>query len=111
MTMFSKIKAVLIDLSGTVHIESAEIPGSIEALQRYCFVLFSTLLISFFPLQIETIRSKVQVCYKHNKGIAKCSIFTSQDDRFRHSQRGDFHIVDCGPEFYPQTTAQATVDD
>lgn len=32
--MFKKIKAVLIDLSGTIHIESNEIPGSIEALER-----------------------------------------------------------------------------
>lgn len=32
--MFSKIKAVLIDLSGTLHVEANEIPGSIEALKR-----------------------------------------------------------------------------
>ena len=33
--MFSKVKAVLIDLSGTIHIESNEISGSIEALKKY----------------------------------------------------------------------------
>lgn len=32
--MFSRIKSVLIDLSGTLHIESSEVPGSIEALKR-----------------------------------------------------------------------------
>ena len=31
----NNVKAVLVDLSGTIHIEDTEIPGSIKALQRY----------------------------------------------------------------------------
>jgi len=32
--MFSRIKAVLIDLSGTIHIDDNEIEGSIKAVKR-----------------------------------------------------------------------------
>ena len=32
----NNLRAVLIDLSGTIHIEDTEIPGSIKALERYC---------------------------------------------------------------------------
>ena len=31
----NNVKAVLVDLSGTIHIEDTEIPDSIKALQRY----------------------------------------------------------------------------
>lgn len=37
--MFAKIRAVLIDLSGTIHIDSNEIPGSIAALKRFRFLV------------------------------------------------------------------------
>ena len=30
----NKVAAVLVDLSGTIHIDDAEIPGSIKALER-----------------------------------------------------------------------------
>lgn len=33
--MAKRIAAVLIDLSGTIHIDDAVIPGAIEALKRY----------------------------------------------------------------------------
>lgn len=32
--MEHKIKTILVDLSGTLHIENEEIPGSVEALKR-----------------------------------------------------------------------------
>lgn len=34
-----RIKTVLVDLSGTVHIEDEEIPGSKDALKMYAFFL------------------------------------------------------------------------
>lgn len=34
LTMSMRIGAVLIDLSGTIHVEDAVIPGSIEALKK-----------------------------------------------------------------------------
>jgi len=37
--MTARIAAALIDLSGTLHIEDAMIPGAIEALQRYLYTL------------------------------------------------------------------------
>lgn len=33
--MAAKIRGVLVDLSGTIHVENTVIPGSIEALKRY----------------------------------------------------------------------------
>lgn len=33
--MAAKIRGVLIDLSGTIHVENSVIPGSIQALKRY----------------------------------------------------------------------------
>lgn len=33
--MVAKIRGVLIDLSGTIHVENSVIPGSIQALKRY----------------------------------------------------------------------------
>jgi hypothetical protein len=30
------VKAVLIDLSGTLHVEDTAIPGAVDALKRYC---------------------------------------------------------------------------
>lgn len=33
--MAAKIRGVLVDLSGTIHVENTVIPGSIQALQRY----------------------------------------------------------------------------
>lgn len=36
----NKLKAILIDLSGTLHIENDAIPGSIEALKRYSTRIF-----------------------------------------------------------------------
>lgn len=40
--MAAKIRGVLVDLSGTIHVENTVIPGSIEALKRYagCIRLF-----------------------------------------------------------------------
>lgn len=39
--MSNKIKAILIDLSGTLHIDNNVIPGAIEALKRFDeFLLF-----------------------------------------------------------------------
>lgn len=32
--MTQKVRTVLVDLSGTLHVENEEIPGSIEALAR-----------------------------------------------------------------------------
>ena len=34
------IRGVMVDLSGTLHIDNAVIPGSIEALKRYFVALF-----------------------------------------------------------------------
>lgn len=36
MSLGSKLKAVLVDLSGTIHIDDFVIPGALEALERYC---------------------------------------------------------------------------
>lgn len=33
--MAAKIRGVLVDLSGTIHVENTVIPGSIQALKRY----------------------------------------------------------------------------
>ena len=40
--MAAKIRGVLVDLSGTIHVENTVIPGSIEALKSYagCIRLF-----------------------------------------------------------------------
>lgn len=38
--MANKIKAVLIDLSGTLHIDNTVIPGAIEALKKYVTAYF-----------------------------------------------------------------------
>lgn len=39
--MAAKIRGVLVDLSGTIHVENTVIPGSIEALKRYLGRTFS----------------------------------------------------------------------
>lgn len=36
--MAKSIKSVLIDLSGTLHIDNNVIPGAVEALERYCLL-------------------------------------------------------------------------
>ena len=33
--MFTQTKVVLVDLSGTIHIDDTEIPGAIDAVNRY----------------------------------------------------------------------------
>lgn len=33
--MLANVKAVLVDLSGTIHIDDTEVAGSIQALNRY----------------------------------------------------------------------------
>lgn len=38
--MARRIAAVLIDLSGTIHIDDTVIPGAIEALKRYVYSQF-----------------------------------------------------------------------
>ena len=38
-----KVNAVLVDLSGTLHIEDTEIPGSIQAVKRYGYISIQTL--------------------------------------------------------------------
>ena len=39
-----RIRTVLIDLSGTLHIENEIIPGSLEALNKYIFLEFGIIL-------------------------------------------------------------------
>lgn len=49
--MKNKIKSVLIDLSGTIHIDNTIIPGAVEALKRFFFIhnlQFWLLFFSFF---------------------------------------------------------------
>ena len=50
--MAAKIRGVLVDLSGTIHVENTVIPGSIEALKRYLGRTFS-----FCHLEILILKS------------------------------------------------------
>lgn len=42
--MAKQIKMVLIDLSGTLHIDNSAIPGAVEALNRWFFIEFMTII-------------------------------------------------------------------
>lgn len=53
------LKAVLIDLSGTLHIENELIPGSVEALNKY--FLFFYAYIRYNKLNLRNIQIKLDL--------------------------------------------------
>lgn len=67
--MAAKIRGVLIDLSGTIHIENTVIPGSIQALKRYFISKIydgSFFVFKYVSLQIR-IRISDITCYAQGK--------------------------------------------
>ena len=51
--MTRKIKAVLIDLSGTLHIDNTVIPGAVEALNRYAFIYMRAVTRTYMYIYIS----------------------------------------------------------
>jgi ribonucleotide monophosphatase NagD (HAD superfamily) len=71
----SKLKAVLIDLSGTLHVENELIPGSIEALIKFYTIdilILLLLIFSSFGNKMKTSKLGTipnQICDQHNQRI------------------------------------------
>ena len=69
--MAAKIRGVLIDLSGTIHIENTVIPGSIQALKRY----FISKIYdgSFFVFKCVILQVRIRIsdisCYAQGKAM------------------------------------------
>lgn len=67
--MAAKIRGVLIDLSGTIHIENTVIPGSIQALKRY-FISYiyegSFFVFKYVSLQIRIRISDNLLCARQS---------------------------------------------
>ena len=61
--MAAKIRGVLVDLSGTIHVENTVIPGSIEALKRY---IESIRLFCHFEVLILKSNTRLQWWYSLN---------------------------------------------
>ena len=69
--MAAKIRGVLIDLSGTIHIENTVIPGSIQALKRYFISYIDDG--SFFVFKYVSLQMRIRVsdisCYAQGKAM------------------------------------------
>ena len=83
MSLAKQIKAVLIDLSGTLHIEDQVTPGAVQALKRYKPFQLNLRLVHTFSLSFRLRDSNLQVRFLTNT--------TKESKNVLHNR-----LLDCG---------------
>ena len=109
MALKNQLKAVLIDLSGTLHVENQVTPGAVEALKRYRIALMwigkiCVIDLSFFKITIY--RSAGSIPHKYHQRIQELSSRQAYKMRLHCRQGRNFHLPDSCSTICGEKTAQ-----
>ena len=90
-----RIRGVLLDLSGTLYIDTAPTLGAVEALNRCAGSSSNAETVTPTFLQVERGGRPDSLRDKHNEGIEDRSLLAAEGHRIRRLAAPDLHLSHC----------------